>query len=234
MILLKLILAHILGDFFLQPEKWAKSKEKKKLRSGPFYLHILVHLLLVFILLWDISLWKLALSVVASHFIIDTLKLYLQNKKNKRWLFFLDQLLHLLAIIALFIFFTDQDFSFETYLNFNNALMLVCLLFLTRPVSFFMRTIFSKWNLETITPKNDSLKDAGQYIGILERLLVFIFIVTQQWSAIGFLITAKSVFRFGDLMEAKQRKLTEYYLIGTLISFGIAIVVGLIYLKFRV
>ena len=81
--------------------------------------------------------------------------------------------------------------------------------------------------------KNESLKDAGKYIGVLERVLVFIFIVVGHWEAVGFLITAKSVFRFGDLTASKERKLTEYILIGTLISFGIAIVISLVYLNLR-
>jgi hypothetical protein len=91
-----------------------------------------------------------------------------------------------------------------------------------------MKIIMSKWSLEE--NKTDvSLENAGKYIGILERLFVFGFIVLNQWSAIGFLITAKSVFRFSDLSRAKDRKLTEYILIGTLISFGLAILVGLLY-----
>jgi hypothetical protein len=60
-------------------------------------------------------------------------------------------------------------------------------------------------------------------------MFVFAFVVTGNWEAIGFLLAAKSVFRFGDLKESKDRKLTEYVLIGTLISFGIAILVGVIY-----
>ncbi|MFZ0597577.1 MAG: DUF3307 domain-containing protein, partial [Flavobacterium sp.] len=48
------------------------------------------------------------------------------------------------------------------------------------------------------------------------------------FEAIGFLLAAKSIFRFGDLKEAKDRKLTEYVLIGTLISFGTAIIAALI------
>ena len=48
--------------------------------------------------------------------------------------------------------------------------------------------------------------------------------------AICLLITAKSVFRFNDLKESNSRKLTEYILIGTLLSFGLAIMTGLIYL----
>jgi len=57
--------------------------------------------------------------------------------------------------------------------------------------------------------------------------LVFIFITEGHWEAVGFLITAKSVFRFSDLKESKDRKLTEYILIGTLMSFGIAIITAL-------
>ena len=86
----------------------------------------------------------------------------------------------------------------------------------------------SYWKLEENT-ENDSLKNAGKYIGILERLFVFGFILLNQWQAIGLLITAKSVFRFSDLTKAKDRRLTEYILIGTLLSFGLAICMGLIY-----
>ena len=72
------------------------------------------------------------------------------------------------------------------------------------------------------------MQNAGNYIGILERLFIFSFIITGHFEAIGFLLAAKSIFRFGDLKEAKDRKLTEYVLIGTLLSFGIALLVGLL------
>jgi hypothetical protein len=75
---------------------------------------------------------------------------------------------------------------------------------------------------------NGSLANAGTYIGILERLFIFLFIITGHWNAIGFLLAAKSVFRFGDLKESKNRKLTEYILIGTLLSFGIAFLTALV------
>jgi hypothetical protein len=63
---------------------------------------------------------------------------------------------------------------------------------------------------------------------MLERLLIYCFILTGHFEAIGFLLAAKSIFRFGDLKEAQDRKLTEYVLIGTLLSFGIAIATGLL------
>ena len=229
-LLTKLVLAHIIGDFFLQPQKWVLDKEQKKLRSFKLYLHIAIHTALLFLLLWDISLWPIIITISLSHFIIDAVKLLIQKEKTKRILFFIDQLLHLIVIWICYLIFTDNRLNLEAFMSLDNLLIMTCLLFLTVPVSIIMKTIFTKWNISKLTEGNESLKDAGKYIGILERLLVFIFIINDHWEAVGFLITAKSVFRFGDLKESKQRKLTEYILIGTLISFGIAIAIGLLYL----
>jgi hypothetical protein len=228
-LLTKLLLAHFIGDFFLQPKHWVKEKEKKKLKSLKLYFHIAIHIALLFLILWDLSLWPIILIIGGLHLIIDALKLIVQTKKTKRLWFFIDQALHIIVIIATYYIYTQKTLDFKTVFIEQNLILITCLVFLTRPVSIIMKTIFTKWNISKLTENNESLKDAGEYIGILERLLVFIFIIVNHWEAVGFLITAKSVFRFGDLKESKHRKLTEYILIGTLISFGIAIAVGLIF-----
>lgn len=229
MILIKLLLAHFIGDFFLQPEKWVKEKEKKKLKSNKLYLHILIHILLTSVLLWDASLWTIILTIGITHFIIDATKLLIQKKKTKQLLFFIDQLLHVSIIYICYYSYTESNFNLSNCITETNLLLVMCLMFLTIPTSIIMKTIFLKWNISELTKNNESLEDAGKYIGILERVLVFIFIIVGHWEAVGFLITAKSVFRFGDLKESKHRQLTEYILIGTLISFGIAIITGIIY-----
>jgi hypothetical protein len=229
-LLLKLLLAHLIGDFFLQPQSWVEDKETNKLKSPKLYLHIAIHLALLFLLVWDASLWKMILLIALSHYIIDALKLLFQQKSNRRFLFFIDQLLHVVVIFIAYFWYSETSFSLDMIVTEQSLLMFICLLFLTLPVSIFMKVIFLKWNIAKLTEGNKSLKDAGKYIGVLERVLVFVFVILDHWEAVGFLITAKSVFRFGDLTAAKQRKLTEYVLIGTLISFGIAILTGLIYL----
>lgn len=230
MLLIKLFLAHIIGDFYLQPRKWVDDKASKKIKSPKLYLHVAIHIALLFLILWDISLWKMILVIGISHFIIDAIKLTIQKENTKRMLFFVDQFLHVLILVAAFYLHSNVAFSIQDIVNEQTVLITFCLLFLTLPVSIIMKTIFLKWDISKLTEGNESLEDAGKYIGILERLLVFIFIVSGHWEAVGFLITAKSVFRFGDLKESKQRKLTEYILIGTLISFGIAILVGLLFI----
>ena len=228
-LLIKLLLAHIIGDFYLQPKNWVKEKETKKLKSGKLYLHVLIHILITLVILWNLKYWWIIVVIGITHFIIDATKLIIQKKKTKRFLFFIDQLLHILIIIGCY-FYASKNISFTTItLSENTVLLITCLLFLIIPVSIIMKTIFLKWNISELIKNNESLEDAGKYIGILERILVFIFIILNHWEAVVFLITAKSVFRFGDLKESKDRQLTEYILIGTLISFGIAIITGIIY-----
>lgn len=228
-VLIKLLLAHFIGDFFLQPEKWVEEKEEKKLKSSKLYFHVLIHIILTSIFLWDAKLWPIILTIGISHFMFDATKLVIQKENTKRILFFVDQTLHIAVILFCYYVSTKNTFNINTIITESHLLLLVCLLFLTTPTSIIMKTIFLKWNISELTKDNESLEDAGKYIGILERVLVFIFIVSGHWEAVGFLITAKSVFRFGDLKESKHRQLTEYILIGTLISFGIAIFTGLIF-----
>ncbi|MFA4947279.1 MAG: hypothetical protein WC674_02080 [Candidatus Krumholzibacteriia bacterium] len=68
--------------------------------------------------------------------------------------------------------------------------------------------------------------DGGRVIGCLERTLIFLFIMVGQPIAIGFLITAKSVFRFGEIKEGTNRMEAEYIIIGTLCSFTTGLIVS--------
>ncbi|MBL1221123.1 DUF3307 domain-containing protein [Chryseobacterium sp. L7] len=229
MIFTKLILAHLLGDFILQPNSWVADKERRKLKSPYLYLHVLIHTVLSFVFLWNTDLWWISLLIGITHFIIDASKLMFQTLKNKKRWFFIDQLLHILVIAG--ISFYSKEFSFG-FLNTQEFLkILMAALFLTTPASIFIKILLSSWTPVPETQSSlqtESLSSAGKYIGILERLLVFTFIMVNHWEGVGFMVAAKSVFRFSDLAQAKQRKLTEYVLIGTLLSFGMAVLTGIL------
>ena len=229
LLVLKLVLAHAIGDFVLQPDQWVKDKTIKKHKSKYLYFHVLIHALALLILLqFNTNYWIGIVSIVVSHYIIDVIKLNLTKKINPRLLFILDQIAHLIVIAIVALTYTQYSFDINTLYSKNVLALLLSLIAITSIASVIMRLVMSKWILDE-DDANDSLEKAGKYIGILERLFVFGFIIINQWSAIGLLIAAKSVFRFGDLSKAKDRKLTEYILIGTLLSFGIAISVGLLY-----
>lgn len=189
----------------------------------------MVHALALLVLLgFDTDYWLIYPVIIISHFLIDCLKIALQEKVNSTLLFYLDQAAHLLVIALVVDAYHPYAIELETFLS-NSVLILIIAIFLVTYVSaIIMKQLMQKWQLED-DKEQDSLKDAGKYIGMLDRSFVFIFILLAQWQAIGFLIAAKSVFRFGDLSRAKDRKLTEYILIVSLFSFGIAILVGLGY-----
>jgi hypothetical protein len=65
----------------------------------------------------------------------------------------------------------------------------------------------------------------GATIGILERILIVVFVLTGSEAAVGFVVAAKTLARFRLLDD---RDFAEYYLLGTLASVAVAIASGLI------
>ena len=62
--------------------------------------------------------------------------------------------------------------------------------------------------------------NAGNLIGILECFLIFLFLLLKQYELIGFIITAKAIYRFGDIQGTNdiKMKLSEYFILGTFLS----------------
>lgn len=229
-ILFKLLLAHFIGDFLLQPTFWVKDKELKKAASLKLYLHVLLHGGLIMLLLWDWILWPVALILMFAHGVIDGIKLYAQKENNQAKWFLIDQFLHLISIGVLWYLWFEPDLDAFCCKQPEIWIYATAVLFLTVVSDIIIQILMAKW-AQSINERNDeSLSRAGKYIGYLERLFVFTFVLMGRWEAIGFLLAAKSIFRFGDLKESKDRKLTEYILIGTLLSFAIATATALVVL----
>ena len=225
-VFVKLLLAHLIGDFILQPTSWVIDKETNKYRSIYLYLHTFLHFILAWVLVGKFEFVWFATGLAVSHGFIDFLKLNFQTSETKRIWFSVDQILHFLVIVVITLIYSNNQIDLKFFGN-QFWIVFTGFILLTKPTSIIIKNIISIWTPESKTD-DDSLQNAGNYIGILERLFVFCFILMGHFDAIGFLLAAKSIFRFGDLKEAKDRKLTEYVLIGTLLSFGIALLIGLL------
>ena len=68
---------------------------------------------------------------------------------------------------------------------------------------------------------------AGEVIGVLERLAALVLVANGAFSAVGFVIAAKAAARFPLF---KEKAFAEYFLIGTLTSVGLALLLGLLIL----
>ncbi|MCL6523819.1 MAG: DUF3307 domain-containing protein [Thermoflavifilum sp.] len=226
MLFIRLLIAHLIGDFFLQPTSWVLAREEKGWRAISFYIHLAIHVVLLWVLSgqWHFGLWALALGCV--HGCIDLGKTAMRKQLSAASLFLVDQALHLLSLWIAARWYTHQSVFDASWLSSKSFIWMAALILLTQPASIAIRVGIARW-----TPQirdRASLLHAGQWIGIFERLLIFVFVMIGQWQGIGFLFAAKSIFRFGDLKDAHDRQLTEYVMLGTLLSFFWAIVIALL------
>jgi len=229
-LLIRLVIAHLLSDFVFQSDKWVEQRKKDGWRSKHLYLHGAIAGVLAYFFsgLWDM-LW-LPLAVAATHILIDGIKARYENDLKS---FFADQLGHFIVLIVIWILVIapdTEDIAALGQLMFPGTKLWViaaAYLIIIWPSSVLINRITEKWRKDISekegAEKDKSLEKAGTWLGWLERFLILTFILLQQYAAIGFLVAAKSIFRFSE-----SRKVGEYVLIGTLLSFVIAVIVGLV------
>lgn len=238
---LLLLLAHVLVDFYWQPTAWVVGKREKTYQSKYLYFHVLLVILASYVALahWQNPLPAIALGV--AHGIIDLIKISLDKKGSLTW-FIADQAAHIATIALTALVLTGQlQPGFQTFISWfyttkTLATVSGALLSLS-PISFLVGILTKPWReeLSRLAPNaDDNLANAGRWIGMSERLLIFVFVLVNQFSAIGFLIAAKSLLRYNDkasdagIPPAYISKKSEYVLVGTLMSYTCAIAVALI------
>jgi hypothetical protein len=101
------------------------------------------------------------------------------------------------------------------------------IIFLTMPAGILIGKMTRHWR-ENIAGA-ESLENAGKWIGIAERIIIVIFVMNNQYSAIGLLVAAKGIIRFNEKDRPEIK--TEYLVIGTLLSIVTAIITGLIIIQ---
>jgi hypothetical protein len=225
---LKLILAHLIGDFVIQPLSWVNDKNLKSYKSKYLYSHIGIHFLILNVLFF--SIWKemigYILLICLAHFIIDIVKIEYNKRQTQPSFtaFILDQLAHISTLLV--ILYLRDPHSFQPIIY--SFVWAISIAFVLNIFAFplLIKIFIQKWT-DILGDANQSLIKAGYFIGIFERIFIVLFVLFHVYEGIGFLLAAKSIFRIGDLKENKEKMLTEYILLGTLISFLMAFVLGL-------
>ncbi|AKQ45647.1 hypothetical protein TH63_08260 [Rufibacter radiotolerans] len=244
LLLLKLVLAHCLSDFALQPTAWVENRARRKFRSRKLYYHIGITGVVTFLLSQS---WQLALWITVTHLLIDLWKAY---QKCTTLYFLIDQLLHFLMLGVGWLYYVNGHLAPDVVLNNYRFMVYLTGFFIaTFPLSIVIKVLTAKWgtgNKRRPKPMKDTaednslegpkvpavpedsrwneLKEAGRWIGIIERVLIISFVLLDQYEAIGFLVAAKTIIRF---KETDQRK-SEYFLFGTLLSISLSIFLALV------
>lgn len=232
-VLVWIILAHILGSFYLQRQSRVQDQQQSsRLVTTCLYALIMAAVLVALIGLgqlgwsWSVLIAWVALSVAG--YLISMIQ------ARSATAFLVKQLINLLILVAVWawlIGFIPFVLAWAHGVLVQRNLLIVVILYLlaARPASLFVAAVLHRQAqaLQAQSQEHSSgLVEAGRMIGYVERWLVLSFVLGGQFAGIGFLLAAKSIFRFGDLSQAHERKLTEYMLLGTLVSFACAIVLG--------
>lgn len=229
-----LVLVHLAADFILQSEELAQRKKE----SLPDFLvhqgHVALLYMIPLLIFWSLPMLVTVVLVTVAHVVIDAVKIAIGPRiSNESALLLGDQAVHLLTIGAVWHLFlpTVELAPYLAGLSIKSvpwpkltvALgLLSALIALTRVSNISIRTVLDQYD---VGPEEDDDYSMGRKIGNLERLIIFLLVLIGEWSAIAIIIGAKSVARFDRLRE---RKVAEYYLIGTLLSLLAVIFIGVV------
>lgn len=236
MILLILIIAHLLLDFTFQTSKLA---ERKRTSFKHLFIHGIIYFIgmsLTCLMFLNAKSALISIAILSlSHFAIDYIRQNVEMKYKsdvRQFLFFiLDQLLHLIIIIATYKVLNLSEnvsqiySSISNYKYFTNTVLYI-LLFVSiwDPVAVFIKKIFCHILSANAPMEQDELQ-MGNIIGKLERVIISVLILLNQYGAVGFVLTAKSIARYKQL---EKKEFAEKYLVGTLSSILISLVVTVI------
>jgi hypothetical protein len=221
------LFAHLLADFVFQTDTSVQAKNKLPGLIGHGFLTGVLSYLFIGILPG----WEIPLGVALSHGLLDAWKLR-TSKGTRLRKFILDQLGHLL-ILGLFSWaavYKYGDYQGLWIILFDWPYLMILAGISGSIVSIYVVSFLVELSFEGLGIKNlpsgpadgngdeVGIAEGGRVIGYLERALITLFVLAGYPAGIGFLIAAKSVFRFGELTDSKRRWQAEYIIIGTLLS----------------
>jgi len=230
-LLLRLLIGHFVADFILQSRTMVHGKQAKVWKSAALYWHAVFYAIVLYVIstAWKQAYWLLPLFFI-SHVLIDGWK---ASRGNNLMTFIADQLGHL-AILTLVFFFlaqTAKDSAGAFFQKLWGSPRVLCIvlgyLIVIWPTGRLMNVLTAPFRRQFEDKTSRGLKSAGLWIGYLERAFLLSFILINYLPGAAFLLGLKSIFRFGEIRDPKNRTETEYILIGTLLSFAFALAVGL-------
>ncbi|MCH6256883.1 DUF3307 domain-containing protein [Puniceicoccaceae bacterium K14] len=225
------LLAHVVSDFYLQSQKWSDGKSLGGFKSRYLYYHILATFVCSSLFAFRLDWILYALGIALVHLIIDGVKSILEKAELlgefRNWLFFVDQGLHVMTIVGALCLYGIYGGSVSAdYWGVAAEALAILLAYslCLKPANIVIRETLRAYKIEMPGDDDTSLPGAGRLIGIVERLLALTLILAGQFSAVGFIFAAKSILRFKDA----EGERAEYVLAGSLLSFGIAVLIGIL------
>lgn len=228
--LTRILLAHIVGDFLFLTKTGIRNKRKKKWKSAWLYIHAFLYAILVSVSFsaWNEIFWLLPV-LFFMHLIIDRVK---AGRDENAARFLLGQLAYLVLLIGLWTAVTPENFQLiksnvsRIWNSSDTLLIALGYVLILWPTGHLVGYLTKTHRAKLSEQEARGLENAGFWIGCLERIFVYSFIISGYTEGIAFVAAAKSLFRFGEIKDPQKREETEYILIGSLLSIGVAMLMG--------
>ena len=224
-LLVALVTAHLVGDFVLQSRRMIARKTNLFVLLG----HALIVAALSYLFAGAWVMWEIVVVILVTHAVIDFVKV--RSRRHGLLAFSLDQTAHLLVIALLAWRLGVAPVALAWVARFgaraSEVLIVVSAVIAATKVSGIVieKAIRPFQEQLPAEAREHGFLAGGGTIGRLERFLILMFVLAGEPGAIGFLIAAKSILRFGELRD--HRKEAEYVIIGTMWSFVCGLVVAL-------
>lgn len=229
-----LVLGHVLGDFVFQTDGLAREKH----RFGPLLAHagiVLVVHAVAFAPLLTVRTAPIVAVVGVAHLLIDAVSARVRHRRPASvGLFLGDQATHLLVILAGWVLLAPATWTAGpavTALGVDGqlpwaaitvgAVYVAAFAFAHEGGNAIVRGVLPADGPES---EGDDL-EAGSLIGSLERWIVLLLGLAGRWESVALVLAAKSIARFEEL---KERPFAEYFLVGTLASVLVAMVLAVV------
>lgn len=233
------LLFHMLFDFYFQTNKMADKKESNRIALG---LHCLIYAAgaaATVALLFEASVAATAASFTVfalSHWFIDgsLRRAFAGLDLSPVGSFLADQVLHIIILLILSVLCCHLWAMRPIALSLLGARgaelsWISTLCFCGRPCSIAIAKVLQFLrNPGTEQSACTSNAHSGKWIGIFERLIVAALSLLNQYSAIAFIFTAKSIARFKQLESDKD--FAEVYLLGSLASVFLAMASAVLFM----
>jgi hypothetical protein len=108
--------------------------------------------------------------------------------------------------------------------------IIIASIVITKFSSIIISYIIKPFQAKIFAGENNNIDEikTGRIIGYLERIIILVLFLSDLPAVVGFLITAKSILRYAEIKNEKDKVMVEYVLIGTLLSFTIGISIAFI------
>lgn len=236
---------HVLADYFFYADSLLLAEKEQNIFGLVKHLFCYA-LVFLFLNIFIENFSSLILSLVLSHSLIDSFFYFLQqgSQGNDFKVYFINRIASFLSI-SFIVYFSRSSFSSINYRPLGKSLrdffhfyaltmdrvlkIFFLLLIIHKPMNIFISQFLASFDIKKNKkdlPSSEEDMRAGRYIGSLERMIILFFIVLEEYTAIAWVLTAKSITRHEDINKDKISG--EYYLLGTLMSLLLVVLTAFV------